>query len=208
MPKFIRDPNNKYTAEHGGGPRGVQEVIVTTESPVWMQNLVNKAHALALANKWNQTQYDEFIYPRMGQPVPERNTFAGRVELVEVDNATLLERGYFQDEKYSRFWSANPTPGPLETGAWQYPRNGFLFAVTGVTATDIFTVGAVPLLPLVNTQTISFSGLTGGSGLVAGTTYYVLAPTALTFQVSATPGGSAVNFTTDLTAGTATVVPL
>lgn len=52
---------------------------------------------------------------------------------------------------------------------------------------------------------IRFSGLTGGAGLSNGTDYYVIAANlaANTFQVSATEGGAAVNFTTDITAGTA-----
>ena len=53
-------------------------------------------------------------------------------------------------------------------------------------------------------QAVRFATLTGGAGLTAGTTYYVIAANlaAQTFQVSATPGGSAINFTTDVTAGT------
>src|SRR5688572_24388629 len=51
---------------------------------------------------------------------------------------------------------------------------------------------------------VSFSALTGGAGLTTNTIYYVIAANlaAQTLQVSATPGGSAVNFTTDITAGT------
>lgn len=52
---------------------------------------------------------------------------------------------------------------------------------------------------------VRFTALTGGAGLVAGKTYRVIAANlaATTFQVSATAGGAAVNFTTDITAGTA-----
>lgn len=48
------------------------------------------------------------------------------------------------------------------------------------------------------------SPLTGGAGLAADTQYFVIAANlgAQTFQVSATKGGAAVNFTTDITAGT------
>ncbi len=51
---------------------------------------------------------------------------------------------------------------------------------------------------------VAFTALTGGAGLVLGTWYHVIAANlaANTFQVSATPGGAAVNFTTDITAGT------
>jgi len=49
---------------------------------------------------------------------------------------------------------------------------------------------------------VEFTTLTGGAGLSTGTTYYVVAvPTATSLQVSATRGGAAINFTTDITAG-------
>jgi HK97 family phage portal protein len=51
---------------------------------------------------------------------------------------------------------------------------------------------------------VVFTALTGGTGLTAGQVYWVIAAnfTADDFQVSATPGGSAVDFTADITAGT------
>lgn len=51
---------------------------------------------------------------------------------------------------------------------------------------------------------IMFTSLTGGAGLVTGVIGYVIAANfgANTFQVSLTKGGSAINFTTDITAGT------
>jgi len=51
---------------------------------------------------------------------------------------------------------------------------------------------------------VQFPTLTGGTGLATDKSYYVIAANlaAQTFQVSATPGGSAVNFTADITAGT------
>jgi hypothetical protein len=53
-------------------------------------------------------------------------------------------------------------------------------------------------------QAVKFPTLTGGAGLTAGTTYYVVSTSlgAQTFRVAATPGGAAINFTTDITAGT------
>lgn len=50
---------------------------------------------------------------------------------------------------------------------------------------------------------VVFDSLTGGTGLTVGQGYYVLASSlaATTFQVSTTAGGSAVNFTADITAG-------
>lgn len=53
-------------------------------------------------------------------------------------------------------------------------------------------------------QAVVFPTLTGGLGLTAGTTYYVVSTSlaAQTFRVAATPGGAAINFTSDITAGT------
>lgn len=71
----------------------------------------------------------------------------------------------------------------------------------GAAATDIITATGHGLAV---GDPVQFVTLTGGTGLTVGTTYYVIAAnlTANTFQVSATPGGAAVNFTTDITAGT------
>lgn len=51
---------------------------------------------------------------------------------------------------------------------------------------------------------IYFPSLTGGSNVTADQFYYVIAANlaAQTFQFSATPGGAAVNFGSDITAGT------
>lgn len=74
-------------------------------------------------------------------------------------------------------------------------------SLTGDAATDILTSTAHGLKP---GQRIQFATLTGGAGLVVGTDHFIVDAnlTADTFQVSATRGGAAVNFTTDVTAGT------
>jgi hypothetical protein len=53
-------------------------------------------------------------------------------------------------------------------------------------------------------DSVKFSALTGGTGLSAGTLYFIIAGslTANTFQVSTSQAGSAVNLTSALTAGT------
>ena len=58
---------------------------------------------------------------------------------------------------------------------------------------------------LVAGQTVRFTTLTGGAGLVAGTTYWVTSTSlgARTFRVAASSGGVALGFTTDITAGVA-----
>lgn len=72
--------------------------------------------------------------------------------------------------------------------------------LTGVASTDIFTltahgfaIGDAVVIPT----------LFGGAGLTAGKRYYVIAANfaANTFQLALTAGGAAVNYTTDVTAG-------
>jgi hypothetical protein len=74
------------------------------------------------------------------------------------------------------------------------------FNITGDAGTDIIT--AVGHNYTAN-QGVRFPTLTGGSGLTAATTnYFVRDISGDTFKVSTTSGGSAVNFTTNITAGT------
>ena len=77
------------------------------------------------------------------------------------------------------------------------------YAVTGDASTDIITaVGH----NFTENQRVRFQSLTGGAGLFFGgpgssTTYFVRNISGNTFQVSTTSGVSAVNFTTNITAG-------
>jgi hypothetical protein len=71
-------------------------------------------------------------------------------------------------------------------------------AVTAVAATDILTATAHGF---VADERIVFRSLTGGAGLVVGTTYFARDITANTFKVAATVGGAAVNITSDVTVG-------
>jgi len=74
-------------------------------------------------------------------------------------------------------------------------------SVTGVASTDILTSAAHGFAA---DQPVVLRGLTGGTGLTADTTYYARDITANTFKVAATAGGAAIDFTTDVTAGTVT----
>src|SRR5262245_60178781 len=53
-----------------------------------------------------------------------------------------------------------------------------------------------------NGDVVVFSAITGGAGLVIGRIYFVIAAAANTYQISTSPGGSAVDFTTDVSAAT------
>jgi hypothetical protein len=73
------------------------------------------------------------------------------------------------------------------------------YSVTGDAATDVIT--ATGHIYTAN-QTVIFSAITGGAGLSANTVYFVRNPSGNTFQLSTTSGGAAINFTTNITAGT------
>lgn len=73
-------------------------------------------------------------------------------------------------------------------------------SVTGVAATDVISdtghtyVNGTPLI---------FATLTGGAGLSAGVPYFVVnAVAGVSYQLSLTTGGAAINFTTDITSAT------
>ena len=72
------------------------------------------------------------------------------------------------------------------------------YSVTGDASTDVIT--ATGHIYTTN-QTVIFSSITGGAGLSANTVYFVRDISGSTFKVSATSGGAAINFTTNITAG-------
>jgi hypothetical protein len=73
------------------------------------------------------------------------------------------------------------------------------YSVTGDAATDVITATG-HIYPA--NQAVIFSAITGGAGLSANTVYFVRNPSGNTFQLSTTSGGAAINFTTNITAGT------
>lgn len=77
-------------------------------------------------------------------------------------------------------------------------------ANAAIASTDLITATAHGLTA---GSRIKITALTGGTGLVQGTTYYVVAPVATdTFKVSATKNGAAINITADSSAFTANQV--
>jgi hypothetical protein len=93
-----------------------------------------------------------------------------------------------------------------------------LASAAGVAAGDTAHIGAIELATsaalddIIDTaaphglaagDAVVFSALTGGTDLVAGQVYYVIAANlaAQTFQVAETPSGAAALFSTDITAG-------
>lgn len=72
-------------------------------------------------------------------------------------------------------------------------------AITGTAATDVINHAGHTFI---NGDQIVFSSLSGGAGLTNGTTYFVVGSVAgVSYQVSATSGGAAINFTTDIASG-------
>lgn len=79
-------------------------------------------------------------------------------------------------------------------------------AVISNATTGVYTVPAGWLNDLAPGDVVVFSGLTGGSGIVAGTDYYLVGPRwnfgATTFSISATLNGPVVTGGSNITAGT------
>jgi hypothetical protein len=87
----------------------------------------------------------------------------------------------------------NPTTQITHAGL--FDEAAALTSVTGVAATDIFTKVSHGLT---NGNLVVLRSLTGGTGLFNEFPYYVIGVAGDTFQLSQISGGSAVNFTTDV----------
>jgi hypothetical protein len=86
----------------------------------------------------------------------------------------------------------------LSTATFQLSTTPLYSGVTGVASTDVITAAGHTFT---NNQLVQFTALTGGSGLTTSTDYYVRDIVSNTFKLAASSGGAAINFTTDITAG-------
>ncbi len=76
------------------------------------------------------------------------------------------------------------------------------YSVSGITGTEATNTINHAGHTFVNNDPVVFTSLTGGAGFVVGTVYFVVGSVAgVSYQLSATSGGAAVNFTTDISAG-------
>lgn len=125
-------------------------------------------------------------------------TFFGEWSTVNVDNGTTFGTAF----KLTISIYKGPSPNQVN-GIYHTWTDAAVSGVTGVAATDTITSAAHGLA---NGATIKFTALAGGAGLTPGTLYYVRDVTANTFKVALTPGGTAVDFTTDISAATYTGV--
>jgi hypothetical protein len=87
----------------------------------------------------------------------------------------------------------NPTT-PI-THAGLYDEAAAITSVTGVAATNILTKSGHGLS---NGDLVVLRSLTGGAGLVQEYPYYIVGVSGNDFQLSTTSGGSAFDFTTDI----------
>jgi hypothetical protein len=92
----------------------------------------------------------------------------------------------------------NPTTPITHVGIFQADAGR---AVTGVASTDVLTTTSHGYS---DGDVVLLSALTGGTGLVASRIYYVRDSTTHTYKLALVAGGTAVDFTADLSAGTVT----
>lgn len=83
------------------------------------------------------------------------------------------------------------------------PDEARTIAITGEADDEVITFATAH--GLIVGDLVTLSGLTGGTGIAAGDFYVKTVPSATTATLSATLGGATSAFTTDITAGTATV---
>lgn len=70
-------------------------------------------------------------------------------------------------------------------------------SVSGVAATDVITI---PGATINDGMQVVFTQITGGAGLTANTAYFAINSSGSTCKLAQTPGGSAINFTTTISA--------
>jgi hypothetical protein len=92
--------------------------------------------------------------------------------------------------------------GPFYKAGWANVGPDIALANPSAAADDIIDTTGAHGLAL--HDVVRFTALTGGTGLVVDTDYWVIATSlgSTTFRVAATRGGSALGFSTDITAGT------
>lgn len=91
--------------------------------------------------------------------------------------------------------------GPFKANGWANVGPDITLATSAAADDIIDTSGAHGF---VLNDIVRFTALTGGTGLVTDTDYYVVSTSlgSTTFRVAATRGGAALGFSTDITVGT------
>jgi hypothetical protein len=124
-----------------------------------------------------------------------------------VINTTTSILGYAQWEQ----WEYQPyaTNAPTSWACPNLPAGLSIdtptqYAITGAEATDIITATGNDF---VDGMAVVMPSLTGGAGLSANVIYYIRDRSTHTFKLAASAGGVAINFTTDISAGSISRLP-
>lgn len=131
---------------------------------------------------------------------------SGVYNALEADQRIANSQWYGQQRKANGYGHLQAVSGFQDI--WEYPdfptNNGVAVTLSNPSAAADDIIDTATAHGLVEGDRVVFPTLTGGAGLTALTVYYVIAANlaAQTLQVSATKGGAAINFTTDITAGT------
>lgn len=150
-----------------------------------------------------------FVLATVAPDVPRGATWAQKVTEAGLEMRVLQDYDFLnlQDRFVANCWCGTGTTkdnGYIDRNGQFQPATDDADApsqtgVTGVAATDVITLNGHGFA---NGDTVKFSALTGGAGLSTGTVYFVRDRAANTFKLAATAGGVAIDFTTDITAGT------
>jgi hypothetical protein len=141
--------------------------------------------------------YHAIIHPGATFDLMSDTAVGGWIDAARYAGSRPLLTGEIGEYAGVRFITAASAGQKLATSGATLP------TVTGTAATDLINSTAHGLTA---GQRVKLTGLTGGAGLVSGTTYYVVGPvTANTFKVALTPNGTPIDITTDLTAVTTPV---
>lgn len=136
-----------------------------------------------------------------GNPVMDEYSWQVEQRLKEIarDNEYTLLNGAFVDD--TDINTARQTKGLVAAiSTNSVNAGGATVTIDGGSSSD--DVIAEASHGLSDGDRIQFLTLTGGAGLVVNQTYFVVTSTTGTFQLAATSGGSAIDFTTDISAAT------
>jgi hypothetical protein len=115
----------------------------------------------------------------------------------ELINAALVEIGRIAPARFQT--DLTPIADTLEYQLRPFGTNQTLTTPFGVASTNVLTCASHGRT---DADPIRFLSLTGGTGLSVGTTYYIRDATTHTFKLCTIVAGTAVDFTTEISAGT------
>lgn len=137
-----------------------------------------------------------------GNPVMSEFDWQMEIRLKEIarDCEHTIINGVFQEPSDNN--TERKTKGLLAAISTNATDLGHDSDSTGAGSSSSDDVIAASAHGLSNGDKIQFTSLTGGAGLETGVTYYVVNAATNTFQLATSQGGSPIDFTTDISAGT------